>query len=306
MTKIPVGATIARAYGFAFGSFLKVLGILWLPLLLAWIPSFLLQPRLQALSARIMAHDISAIAQLWSILLPFYLAVFILMCMQAIGVVRLALGVQPPAWFYFSLGKPVWRLFGNLLLMILIVVLGTIAAVLAGLLVGFLLSAMARAADFPALTATLNFVLVIAHLAIWCAWFYCLVRLTFLLAPVIAEEQAGMALGRAWTLGRGNFWRMFLVLLSVLLPFLLLEGGGLAMAMLHGIAFPPPHPSPEQQAAFQAAMHARQTALTGTIYHYWYISFPLMVVAMVLFYGLSAGAQAFSWRALASDEIPGG
>ena len=302
MKKIPVGATIAQAYRFAFGGFLKVLGIMWLPMLLAYAPSFLLQPRLQALSARIMAHDISAIAQLWTILLPFYLFVFILMCMQAIGAVRLALGVQKPAWIYFSLGKPVWRLFGNLLLLILILVLGTIAAILAGLLVTFLLTAVGNAVNFPALTATLRFVSAIADLAIWCAWFYCLVRLTFLLAPVIAEEEPGMALARAWTLGRGNFWRMFLVLLSFLLPFMLLEMGLLIWLMFHGLPFPPPHASAAQQAAYQAAMLARQTALTAGMYHYWYITFPLLVVIMVLFYGASAAAQGFSWRALTTSD----
>ena len=33
MKKIPVGATIAHAYRFAFGDFLKILGVMWLPLL---------------------------------------------------------------------------------------------------------------------------------------------------------------------------------------------------------------------------------------------------------------------------------
>lgn len=306
MKKIPVGATIAQAYGFAFSRFPSVFRVLWLPMLLAWIPSLALQSRLQALSAGMMAHDISAIAQLWTILLPLYLFIFVLMCMQAIGVLRLVLGQQQPSWFYFSLGRPVWRLFGNVLLMILIAFLGILAAVLAGLLVNFLLDAIAKAANFPALTATLHFISAISFIAIWCAWFYCFVRLTFLLAPVIATGEPGMALGRAWTLGKGNFWRMFAVLLSFLLPFFILEVALVFGMMFRGISFPPPHPSAEQQAAFHAAMQARQAEMAGAIYHYWYISFPLLVVVMVLFYGLSAAAQAFAWRAVTSDEVSGG
>lgn len=306
MKKIPLGATITQAWRFAVMRFAQILGVLWLPLALTWGLSFALQSRIQPLSARIMARDLSAAPQLWTILLPFYFVVAVLMFMQTIGVARLALGLRRPAWFYFSLGKPVWRLLGNVLLFFLIMALGIIAAMLAAWLAGWLLGAIGRAVNFQPLTATLGFVTVIVLIAIWCAWIYLLVRLSFLLVPVVAAEEPGMALSRGWALGHGNFWRMLAALASFLVPVLALELVLVFGFMLRGVSFPPPHATAAQQSAFQAAMQARQAMLTGEIYHYWYISFPLIVVLLVLFYGVGTGLQCFAYQSLTSDEVAGG
>ena len=64
------------------------------------------------------------------------------------------------------------------------------------------------------------------------AYLYSLVRLGFLLIPVIAAREPGFGVARGWALGRGNFWRMFVILIVNWLPLLVLElvlvflGGG--------------------------------------------------------------------------------
>ncbi len=47
--KIPVGGTIARAYGFAFGNIVNNLGMIWIPVVILWAAAYFLQaPYLKA------------------------------------------------------------------------------------------------------------------------------------------------------------------------------------------------------------------------------------------------------------------
>src|SRR5579875_2060943 len=109
MRKIPVGKTIARAYGFAFRDFFKILGVMWLPIAVAWLPGLLLRRHLMA-SQTSGAGNLAAFREMWPILLPLYLVTMVFIFMQIIGIAQLALGTKKgPAWIYFSLEKPVWR-----------------------------------------------------------------------------------------------------------------------------------------------------------------------------------------------------
>jgi hypothetical protein len=125
MKKIPVGATIAHAYRFAFGDFLKILSVIWLPLAILWVPGLLLQSRMMALSSQFVSHDFSGFAHIWPLLFLLYIAMFIFMFMQIVGIARLALGLREGAsWFYFALDRPLWRLMGSLLLVFLAMIIG--------------------------------------------------------------------------------------------------------------------------------------------------------------------------------------
>lgn len=307
MKKIPVGATIAAAYRFAFHDFFRILGVMWLPLAIMWLPGLLMQPRMTALSAQLAAHDYSGLRQIWPLLLPFYLFCFVLMFMQLIGIARLALGLPMGSrWFYFSLGKQLWRLIGSMLLLMVAVFIGALAAILGEFLVPFLLGMLSKAVNFPAFTATMGFVIAIAMIAIWCGFFYCMVRLPFLLLPVVAAEEEAFALVRSWTLGKGNFWRIFLILLAIMLPFLILEFALVFGYLFKGISFPPAQASADQTAAFQAAMNVRSQAMTNAMYHNWYITYPVFLIVFILMYGIWVSAQCFAYRALTSDEVAGG
>jgi len=50
-------------------------------------------------------------------------------------------------------------------------------------------------------------------------------------------------------------------------------------------------------------VNARMVEVMNTFHHYWYITYPLGIVFVVVFYGLAAGAQCFAYRALTEDKI---
>ena len=300
MTKIPVGRTIAHAYGFAFRDFPRLLGVMWLPIAITWLPGIFLQRYMVAHQAQMPGMPLR---QMWPILLPFYLVGMIVLFMQVIGIAKLALGIkQGPAWFYFSLGKPVWRLIGSILLLVLALIIGWLAVLLGGVVLGFLTTLLTRAVNNSLFSGVIGLVSVVLLIALWCGYVYALVRLTFLLVPVIAAEEEGFALARAWTLGHRNFWRMFVILLALVGPFFLLELVFIFGYLLHGIPFPPAHASAAQSAAFQAAMNARAMELVGTMTHGWYLNYPVIIIVMVIFYGANIGAQCFAWRTLTEAE----
>jgi hypothetical protein len=300
MAKIPVGATIAQAYRFAFADFLKILGVMWLAMAIMWIPGLIFRSQMAAVAS----HDPAAIRQMLPFLVPFYLVAFVLISMQMIGLAKLALGVhRGPGWIYFSLGKPVWRLIGSLLLLIVAMIVGWLIALLAGFLTGLLLGLLAKAVNFQPLTVTIGFAIAISVIAIWCGYIYSAIRLTFLLLPVIADEREGFALGHAWNLGKGNFWRMFAVLLLILLPLLIVEAG-VFVYLFQGISFPHAPVTAEQSAAFQAALNAHMMAMINGIYRYWYLAYPTGAIVTIFFYGMAVSAQCFAYRAVTEGSAP--
>jgi hypothetical protein len=303
MKKIPVGATIAHAYRFAFGDFFRILGVMWLPMAIMWLPSLLMRARMMALSTQFAAHDFSAIREMGGVLLPLYLAAFVFLFMQMIGIARLALGLpRGTVWFYFSLGKPVWRLIGSYLLVMVATIIGWLAVILGSLLIGFLAGLIAKLANNSAFGVIMAILAGLGMIFLWCGFLYCIVRLTFLLIPVVAAEEEGFALAHSWTLGLGNFWRMFAILLVILVPFILLECIFVFGFMFKGVSFPPPHASADQAAAFQMAVNANALTMMNSMFHYWYISFPLTMAVMVVLYGMAVGAQCFAYRALTESK----
>ena len=306
MKKIPVGATIARTYRFAFGDFFRILGVMWPAMLLMWLPSLLMRQQMMTLSLQMAARDYSSLRALWPLLALFYLVALVLVFMQVIGISQLALDRHKgPVWLYFSFSKPLWRLIGSVLLLIVAVVVGWIAVILCDVVLGFLLKMMLTGAGALAAAAA-GLLTIITVIVTWCAFFYGFVRLSFLLSAVVAAEEEGFALGRSWTLGKGNFWRMFAVLLVIWLPFLVLEFVLFFEFVFKGVAFPPPHATAAQTAAYQAAINAHSVEMMSGMYQYWYIIYPLLIVFMVIFYGLWAGAPCFAYRALTESDPSAG
>jgi hypothetical protein len=302
MNKIPVGATIAHAWRFVVRDFLNILGVSVPVLVLSWIPSFLIYAPGAAHPQAAMGGDPARAAHLLPMLLPLYLAIFLLMGMQLLGIAELASGTKrSPRWLYLSLKWPVWRLFGSMLFLILVIFLAVLLVALGYGAFALLLKLAFNNAAGWALTLSSALHLV-GGIAAFCAYVYCLVRLTFLLIPMIAAEEPGFAVARSWALGAGNFWRMFALLLTVWIPLFVLEGI-LIVTMFAGVHFPPPHASPAQAAAFQAAMNAHGAQVFSNMFTYWYISAPLFVAIMVLFYGFAIGSQVFAYEALKGGDL---
>jgi hypothetical protein len=239
MPKIPLERTIESAYRFAFTNFFSVLGVIWLPLVavctlvlgllyLTWMDMANLHAlhvyfedmKSQSVDVTLSAHQVQMLATAIGGALRFAgligLVVLIARAMVTVGVLRKALGLhEGPIFVYFSLGAPLWRMIGAMVLAILVVI-GVVVAtcIAAGILV-----AAAGYAPYSVRGLLRGGIVVAA--ALWVI--YMVFRLVFFLpAVVVAEDRIG--LGRAWELGRGNFWRIIAVLIAVLLPIGIVSG----------------------------------------------------------------------------------
>ena len=302
MAKIPVGATIARAYGFAFGDFLKILSITWLPWLALSLLSRPLLGSMATLFQNIAAGKFGNTGHLLALLVPLYLLGFYALFMQIAGITQQALGLRTGSpYYYLTFGKPVWRLIGAFFLTILIVIGLYVVVLLTGVVLGAAMTLLAKALNLEGgLKGALTLLTVAVFFAVYCAYIYILFRLTFLLNPIIIAESR-IDFRRSWSLGKGNFWRMFLILLAVIIPVMIVFV--VAMHLWYG-GFPPTLPlgaSPDQIAANRAATAAWMAAGMKRTLDYWYIAYPVSGLLTVLMYGLGCGAQSFAYRALVPE-----
>ena len=297
MSKIPVGATIAGAYRFAFGNFLAIASIVWLPWLAMTIIGVLLRPQTLAFSNAIASRDMPAIGSVLVIMAPVYVLTTLLLFMQIAGITEQALGLRTGSpYFYFSVGKPVWRLIGAFLLMTAIFVGSYFLLLAAGILLGIVAAVLAKVMHLSG--GLFGFAVAIVVIAAFCAYFYCVVRASFLLNPVVIAEKR-ISIRRSWALGEGNFWRIFLIVLAVIVPVMVL----VTLLVLHFLfqGLPPMlplHASADQIAANRAMVMAWNAAMMKRMMEYWYLVYPAYGVAAALLYGLGCGAQCYAYRAL--------
>jgi len=304
MEKIPVGQTISHAYSYLFKNFLTIIGVMWLPVAVIGVGAFLMGMVSGDFSRALVAASSGAgsteIARNWYLLLPFYVFAFLLFATQMEGLTRYALGLrQGPPYFYFSLGKPVWRLAGTFLLFFLLMLAIFVVFVVGGILIGIVVAAMTGVKPGTPPTgstaAATGLSVVLIGLVAYCAFIYWAVRQSFLLTPtVVAEERIG--LGRAWKLGRGNFWRMLVIFIAIAGPIGLIGVVVMFTFLMPGL---PPTAAqgatPDQIAAWNAAYFQR-------IQGYWYVLVPAYFLFLAVFYGLICSAQAFAYRSLVPAE----
>jgi hypothetical protein len=301
MQKIPVGATIAHAYRFAFGQFLNLLRLTWLPMMAGQILSMGLMPQFLAMRQSLATQSPASFSIPWPLFLLLYAMAMIASFMQITIAFQYGLGRIEASgrWFYFTLARPLWRMAGAFLLLILIMMVLAVVYGLGSLALVFTVRLLLRLAQVSDLAIAAIAVLetVVIFTAGYCGFLFCGVRFGFLLgAATIAQERIGLA--ESWTLSHRNFWRMFIVSLAVFLPFVVIETGLLAAL---GIFHVPPPGTPPTLAS--AIMTARIAAMQALLLHYWYIYLPVFGAMMILFYGLMAGAGSFAWRALTDTDL---
>jgi hypothetical protein len=301
MKKIPLEATLAGAYRFLFTKILSVIGTVWLPVvvlgLIAAGAVYLIVPHawLMGQYPAVHAKDVTPEA-IWAmcrplvLLMPVMLVVLLVFkAMILTGLLRHSLGLKTtPTFAYFSLGGTVWRMVLAFLLLVAVMFLLEIGLVLLAVLFKTL-----AVPHIPSPAGNIAFGVLIAVAA--CFFFYAMVRLTFFLpAVVVAEERIG--LGRAWELGGGNFWRIFVIYLLVVLPVMIVAGIIMQMtvmpAMMSEVLKIPHDAAPGQM--FHAMMHGLRPIL------------PLMVgvyaVEWLAIAGLVAGAMGTAYNAVAARE----
>jgi hypothetical protein len=167
-------------------------------------------------------------------------------------------------------------------------------AALVSILVGVLTAAAVMAIVFasqmihvPAAAKAVAAIAVIAGV-FWFVYFY--VRLMFFIpAVVVAEKEVG--LGRSWTLGGGNFWRIVILGIVVFVPvaigFSMVESAITGPFMIETDIFQhPDHLTP--QILTKALAH--DLALLGPLY------LVLLFIRTILFQGLNAGLIGSAYR----------
>lgn len=291
--KIPVGATIAYAYGFFFRQFGSLLRALWLPLLAQLVVAYFLTKRAALFLAAMQAKDPSAITLFGPLLLLMPLAV-ILFFVQLTAAMETAMGEAPAGWFSFPIGKKMWRLLGGFVAGLLAILAVGIVALLPLWLLVFLLQLASKGAPHNAdLFALLYLLLTLVYLALLV---FCAIRFLFLLAPSNLS-QASLGVVKAWHLSAGNFWRALLVVLFILVPVWVVD-----QAFTIGIAgFPPPAKGTSQQAV-EAAEAAWRIIELNALASHWYVTLPLIALLMLFQFGTGCAAQVFVYRALAEGE----
>ena len=276
MTKIPVGKTIAYAYAFTFGNFLTVLGLSWVPLAIMAAGAFLVVPvYFQGLQLMAANRDPSQLFTGFGSMALFGILAFACFVMMYVALARQALGLRTgPAYFYFSLDSAFWHLLAAYFLTFLLIMGGfLVVGIVAGVL-GVLLAPLVALVILIALIGT----------------FYVLLRLMFL-QPAVAVAETNRIITRSWSLAKGNVWRIFVVLVGVIVPLVILQTIVQA-AFFSSLAIPPPpEDDPAAAIAFMAQLGAQVIALL-----------PILIPVILLFYAaytaLIIGASAFAYRSL--------
>ncbi len=204
MTKIPVLETVRFAYNFTLTHLGAIIGLIWLPTILATVMGFfVLQRFFTALANAFASNNFASMGPAVLGLISLIFIGLLLLAMMAVPVMQLAMGTRKSgALAHFAFGPQEWRLFraslgvaGFLFALLLIVSMGAAAVLSPG--------------TKPANAASL----VIFYLG---AIFF-LLRFGFLL-PAVSVAETGPVLPRCWLLSAGNFWRILGVLLAVVVP----------------------------------------------------------------------------------------
>jgi hypothetical protein len=281
MRRIDVVATIRDAYVFAISHLGGVIGLIWVPMVLATIMGFFsLQRYYNDFIDAMAGNNVAALGPAMLMMLGYLVAALLLYAVMFVAVVQMALGARAaPAIGHFAFGNLEWRMFRALFAFIgWILVLVIPAFVVADAVFAVAGTRLPQSAG-PA------FMLLIFYGVVLLA----MPRL-FLLLPTIAVAETAPVLRRAWMLSGGNFWRLLAVLLAVFGPILLCFTG--LELVLAGHAPAQAVAGNEQVQLLAAIMRARDVLP-------WISGLGFLVSPLVV--GLLAGASVSVWRAL-KDE----
>jgi hypothetical protein len=287
MKKLPILATIREAYGFVFLHLGAIIGLIWLPMILLTVTGFFVMKRfLEAMSGVLASDNAQALGSEALGPLFFMIASLLLVAMMSVPVTQLALGTRKQgALVHFSFSITEWRLFRS-------------AVGLAGFLflllmvLGLAMGLMQHSAAGPAAAARSTALLLLLFFAVT---LYLAIRFAILL-PALAVNENGSLLPRAWKLTAGNAGRIFLVVISAIMPVWLLSvivQAVLEIALGRSELFSPGANPYAATVAEQVNMLVQQLPLI------WGVNF----LVAPLFLGLLLGAGAAIYRALSDEKI---
>jgi hypothetical protein len=276
--RLPVLAVLREAYAFTFTHLGAIIGLIWLPMVIATVGDFFVtQNYSHQAQLALAAGGVAAAGPAVLIQFGFVLVRLVLYAMMYVPVAQLALGQrQGGTMLHFAFGLKEWRMFRALLgLLLLFFVAGLMISLMAGLPVaGGAITPLALLSEVGVLLSLSGVI-------------YIGVRLAFLVPAIVVAEE-GPALARAWLLSAGNFWRLLAVALGALGPLVLT----LAVVLLGLISGSLDPHAPQTVESISAAASANLPLTTG-----------LQFVVAPLLIGLSVGASVFSWRELNRTDL---
>jgi hypothetical protein len=277
MRHVPVIATIRDAYFFTVTHLGGIIGLIWVPMVLATVMGFFSFQRYYAdFSDALVSSNAAALAPSLLMMLCYLIAALLLQAIMYVAVVQMALGARTaPAIAHFAFGHLEWRMFRGFLAFIGICLMLAVPVFVLG-------GAALKAAGMQADPAQMGLVL------------YAVIALAmprfFALLPAIVVGEKSPVLRRAWMLSAGNFWRLLAILAAILGPIFILFNL-LDMALMgHGAALT----GGEQEQMRQAVARARD--VLPLISGLGFLISPLIV-------GLFAGASVSAWRALKDEPV---
>lgn len=292
MKKIPVGQTIAEAYRFTFASLDRIIGVIWLPIIVLTIGDyFVAGPYLTGMANAMDSGDTAQLLPLVARQITYGFVQLVLLAIIGVAITREILTpLKRPLFLRFSLGLTELRVVVAIVgLYALFFLVGFICMVLGMMLSGSVpLPGMApgqRAIGFAALIALLFCPVLI----------YGFVRLAYFIVPsVVLEGKYGLE--RSWQLAKGNVGRIILIGLAVAVPLLI-------VAFLLQAAVLGPEAFNTQVGLFDRAAQARQSAehLRLMAQHLPLLKGLEFVLAPFM-YGLAFAAPAFAFKFLASPH----
>jgi hypothetical protein len=304
MGKIPVLATVSRAYGFLLGEIGTIVRLTWAPLLAAAALSYLYGGDVMDATIAAGSDPSRVVAQMPAQFLIGVVA-FVAGVIATVALLRvMILGDRKTGLFvYLWFGGAELRL----IIVTLLLVVAAVAAMIGVTLVFALLAALSTA--MPVLSViVMAAVVAVVFAAIWVP-----LRLSLIAPVVVAESSLGVE--RSWELTKGSALNMLLVLLLTFVPYMIVSW--LAFTAIVGVDFPafPALPdlagtdATKSEAAMKAAAEAFQKAMEQ-----WQIDFikamrahwaevsVLGFVGNVVSTALWTGATGAAYTAVAGDR----
>jgi len=298
MNKLPVGETIGSAYGFTFGQIGAIIGLIWIPTLINAVGSFFIFGAYNGAMQQTSGDGMPMMAGPYvGLMFLYFLVAFLLVAMMAVAITKQVLGLRSGTPFaYFSLGSAELRVFGGIFALYLLFVLFFLVFAIVVVVVGIVGSTLAKqSAAVAPLVGALVGLLAIAGFG---AMIYIFVRLSFLFVPsAVVDGEFGLS--RSWQLTAGNFWRIVVVGLAVMLPLLLVQGVSEYFIL-----------GPEYFNSFAHAMQDPTNASRFSIEQAQIVQprIPLLLglglILAPIVQGLLFATPAFAYRALAGRAVP--
>lgn len=314
MGKVAVWRTIGETFGFTFGRYPTLLGVVWLPLLLlGTVEYFVLWPLFAALPTALeyaIRHPqdpdaVQNILRAERFVPAMNLLAFLIMAWISVGITKEALGLRTgPRFVYLGIGLTELRAFGAYLLFFVLLIAFYVATVLGSLLVFGIGALVFNSDNFPpaqlkALTPW-AIAAAVAFGVAYCGAVVCVfLRLLAFLLPVIVVEKR-FDLVRSWNLSKGNVWRLFVIAFLMFVAFLVVE---LVVFAVIGI--------PVIVSLTRALPHGHVTepaAVISTVFkslrpYLPFVAILALALAPIL-YGLQFAPWAFAYRSLVPAGRP--